>query len=284
MHGRQTAGYPADVKAKVRTSVLIATSGPCSPVNGKFHCLQALVRMHKRSWEPASSGGTTSSPGSPSIQATAAMPAAAAAPYQAPSYQRSQLSVWPSGIALDGRIGGRVCTSGNSISDVSDVPELRAQPRMSDGNCDVVADLKTDTVSRADSLEQLLEASCHGMAGVLLEDMSAADQRVQQHSMQAGRQQESIANDPAADGERRLSAAAETAGTLQPDTGNAASDAVGGPAAAEQDMQSGASRRNTDTSVSAENTALRQELSRLRSEHVTTRIQCACYCNTLIVT
>jgi hypothetical protein len=232
--------------------------------------------MHKRSWEPASSPGSTNlSPDSPSVLATAAMPVAAAK-CEARGYQHSQLPVWPSGMGLDGRTNGRVPTSGSSIGDVSDIPELTAQPRFSDGSCDVVADLKTDTISRADSLKQL-QASCHGMAGILQEDMSAAgEQRTQQHRTQAGGQQESTANSPAADGARRLSAESKTAGTLQPDLGTAASEAESGHMAAEHDMQSGASRRDTDASVSAENTVLRQELSRLRSEHVTTRIQCAC--------
>ena len=201
--------------------------------------------MHKCSWSPDSSAGSTYSTGSHSIQEAAAADAVAAAVAEVPSDHSSQLSFPQSTLQPDGRFqAARVSTSGSSTAAASGNPALLAQPLLPPETCSPVAHLQPSTLQRSESLDQL-QADCHELAGVRHDDLSA-DERAQQDRPQTARRQPNDLHSPAAG-----------AGTSQP----VARSGADGDA-------------DTDASVGAENTMLRQELARLRAEHVTTRIQC----------
>ncbi len=158
------------------------------------------------------------------------------------------------------QLGGpaaRASTSGGSTATPPpDSPVLQEQPPLSPVTCAVVTDPETTVIQRWDSLDHLeLIASRHGFAGGL----SAAEEYAQQDGQQKVGRHLTAINSPVA-----------AAVTSQP----AASSAEDGDTAAKRERRSGGDRRDTDASIGAENTILRQELSRLRAEHVTTRIQC----------
>jgi hypothetical protein len=233
------------------------------------------MRMQQASWSPASSAGSpASSFGSQSTDATAA----------APTYQWNKMPAQQSRTQLDSRAANEISSPGSStaIAAAIRMPETQL-PQMHDHSPELT-DCRRDTLQRSDSLEDL-EASCHGMAGVLQGDTSAADKRAQQLATQAAVRPATAANGQAANVDTaQLSAkhVSETAGTPRPSMAATSSDAgslypvypVYSDRAAEQDVRAGDCRRGTDASVTTEHAMLRQELSHLRSEHVTTRIQC----------
>jgi hypothetical protein len=217
--------------------------------------------MQQRSWSPDSSAGSTSSAGSHSIQGAAAARATASAVADLHSDQGGQWQSRQSVIQL-GVPAARVSTSGSSTTTTPpDSPVLQEQLPLSPVTCAVVTDPETSYIQRSDSLDHLDEliASCHGAAEIPQDDPSAAEHHAQQGSPQTAGRHPATIESPAAD--------ADTSRPLATSTKD-------GDTAAEHDQQPGGGRRDTDASIGAENTTLRQELSRLRAEHVTTRIQC----------
>lgn len=222
---------------------------------------QALVRMQQRSWSPGSSAGRTRSSDRHSIQGAAAARATASAVADIHSDQVDQRTSRQS-VAHHGDLAARVSTSdGSSTPTPPDSPVLQEQPPLSPVTCTVVTDPETSAIQRSDSLDHLhrLIASCHGLAEIQQDDPSAADHAAQQGRPQTVGRQPNTVSSPASD-----------AGARRP----LASNDGDRDRAAEDDQRPGGGRRDTDASIGAENTTLRQELSRLRAEHVTTRIQC----------
>lgn len=145
-----------------------------------------------------------------------------------------------------------------------------SQPHVSSA---VATGCKLDSLQRSDSLEQL-EASCRGLAGIMQEDTSAADNHVQQCTTRTAGQPEATNNRRSQVGDTSPDDIEAAAGTPQSYTGTATENVEQPDRAAQRSVRPGGSRRGTDASITAENAMLRQELVQLRSEHVTTRIQC----------
>jgi hypothetical protein len=212
--------------------------------------------MHKCSWSPKSSADSTNSSGSHTVQEAAYAKGSAAAVADVRSDQGSPLAFCHSIAQLD---SPAVTTSTSSTAASSDSPALQAQPLMPPEACTLVADSKPSTIQRSDSLDQLqaLQADSNGLAGALQDDLSAAEEHAQQDRPQTAGRPTNV-NSHLADGDiSRVSASSVGDGDIAP----------------EHHEEPGGSRRDTDASVATENTVLRQELSRLRAEHVTARIQ-----------
>ena len=217
--------------------------------------------MQKRCWSPNSSAGSTSSAGSRSIQGAAAARATASAMADIRRDQGGRRPSRQSFTQLDGPAAGVSTSGGSGTSTPPDSPVLQEQPPLSPVTCAVVTDPETSAIQRSDSLDHLDEliASCHGFAEMPQDNLSAAEHHAQQGRPQTAGRRPAAVKSPAAD-----------AGTSRP-LANSIED---GDTAAEYYGAPSGSRRGTDASISAENTVLRQELSRLRAEHVTARIQC----------
>lgn len=240
---------------------------------------QALQRMQQRTWSHANTASSaTSSFDCNSFDMGAVTPAAATP--AAPHRQRAARSAQQPATRISAEPGNAVSSISSEDVYAPKDEETRPIPPQKRASIRGAPAQSLSPLQRVDSLEQL-EASCRGMAGILQQDAAAAEQHggAATAAAAAAGQSTAAAGSPGAPatGVEQPPADSEPPDSQRQcdnsDTG-IAGGTVPGRADGAETGQKGSSRRGTDASVAAENAFLRQELSHLRSEHVTARIKC----------